>query len=91
MFGYENEKVAEVVLADKNKYLLKPGNILIVDSATQTGDWKTANARNIPYLRKGTKVKFIKYWSNFYGWWVTVVPLRGQHNFEYDLRAENLL
>ena len=75
-----------VFLNDNNKYYLDSHSIVETVCDAQHGDWKTAYAKDIKPIPKGTQLRVVKIWNNFYGKWVQV--LYGGRR--YDLRPCDL-
>lgn len=73
-------------LNDNNEYYLDSRSIVETVCNAQHGDWKTAYVKDIEPIPKGTQLKVVKIWSNFYGKWVQVL-YEGRH---YDLRPRDL-
>jgi len=67
----------------------KQEQILVTLRDCFDNDIKTSSARpqEWPMLEKGTEVRFVKLWSNCYGWQMRVVGPNGK---QYDLNPNSL-
>ena len=59
----------------------------IAKSSLPDGDWMTQAAKGYSNIPEGEEVKFVREFSNFYGWWVDVA----WGGRRYDVRHSDLI
>lgn len=67
------ERFWVIYLSDYMPHRITEGAIVQTVRQVSHGDWKTALAKNLPTIPKGTKLKVRGVWQNYYGIWVQVI------------------